>query len=93
VRLLDALLVLVLLTAWVGGFVLILRNVRTRRRPRWRVDVHSRADGTTLVRLERAGEAPVTLRELPPATDSVDFAATLRLAIEDAEAQAAELNR
>ena len=92
-RLLEALLVLVLLTAWVGGCLLILRNLRARRPPSWRVGVHSRGDGTTLVQLERPGEPPLTLRELPPAMDSVDYAATLRLAIEDAEAQAAELNR
>jgi hypothetical protein len=91
-RALDALLVLVLLTAWIGGFVLILRNLR-RRRPRWRVGVHSRKDGAMLVQLERAGERPVTFRELPPAMDSIDFAANLRLAVEEAEAQAAELNR
>jgi hypothetical protein len=91
-RALDALLVLVLLTAWIAGFVLILRNLR-RRRPRWRVGVHSRKDGAMLVQLERAGERPVTFRELPPAMDSIDFAATLRLAVEEAEAQAAELNR
>lgn len=91
-RALDALLVLVLLTAWVVGFVLILRNLR-RRRPRWRVGVHSREDGTMLVQLERAGERAVTFRELPPAMDSIDFAANLRLAVEQAEAQAAELNR
>jgi hypothetical protein len=92
VRALEALLVLVLLTAWVAGFVLILRRVRVRK-PRWRVGVHTREDGTMVVQLERQGEVPVTFRELPPAMDSVDFAANLRLAVEDAEAQAAELNR
>jgi hypothetical protein len=91
-RALEALLVLVLLTAWIVGFVLILRNLR-RRRPRWRVGVHSRKDGTMLVQLERAGERPVTFRELPPAMDSIDFAANLRVAVEEAETQAAELNR
>jgi hypothetical protein len=91
-RALEALLVLVLLTAWIVGFVLILRNLR-RRRPRWRVGVHSRKDGTMLVQLERAGERPVTFRELPPAMDSIDFAASLRVAVEEAETQAAELNR
>ena len=90
---LEALLVLVLLTAWVAGFVLITRSVRRRRRPNWRVGVHSREDGATLVQLERAGEPPVTLRELPRATEADDFASTLRVAVEDAEAQAAELNR
>jgi hypothetical protein len=91
-RALEALLVLVLLSAWIVGFVLILRNLR-RRRPRWRVGVHSRKDGTMLVQLERAGERPVTFRELPPAMDSIDFAASLRIAVEEAETQAAELNR
>jgi hypothetical protein len=91
-RALDALLVLVLLTAWIAGFFLILRNLR-RRRPRWRVGVHSGKDGTMLVQLERAGERPVTFRELPPAMDSTDFAASLRVAVEEAETQAAELNR
>ena len=45
-RAIEALLVLVLLTAWVVGFVLILRNIR-RRKPRWQhrqnVDVIRRA--------------------------------------------------
>jgi hypothetical protein len=91
-RAVEALLVLALLTAWIAGFVLILRNLR-RRRPRWRVGVHSRDDGTMLVQLERPGERPVTFRELPPAMDSIDFAANLRLAVEEAEAQADELNR
>jgi hypothetical protein len=91
-RAIEALLVLVLLTAWVGGFFLILRNIR-RRKPRWRVGVHSRKDGTMLVQLERPGERAVTFRELPPAMDQIDFAANLRLAVEEAEAQAEELNR
>jgi hypothetical protein len=91
-RALEALLVLALLTTWVVGFFLILRNLR-RRRPRWRVGVHSRKDGAMLVQLERAGERPVTFRELPPAMDQIDFAASLRLAVEEAETQAAELNR
>ena len=91
-RAIEALLVLALLTAWIGGFVLIMRNLR-RRRPRWRVGVHSRRDGTMLVQLERPGERAVTFRELPPAMDSVDFAASLRVAVEEAEQQADELNR
>ena len=91
-RAVEALLVLVLLTAWVAGLLLILRRIRLGK-PRWRVGVHSRRDGTTLVQLERRGERPVTLAELPPAMDSIDFAASLRVAIEEAEAQAAELNR
>ena len=91
-RAVEALLVLVLLTAWVAGLLLILRRIRLGK-PRWRVGVHSRRDGTTLVQLERPGEAPRTLRELPPGMDAVDFESDLRLAVEQAEAQAAALNR
>jgi hypothetical protein len=91
-RAIEALLVLVLLTAWVAGIFLVLRNIR-RRKPRWQVGVHSRKDGTMLVQLERPGERAVTFRELPPAMDQIDFAANLRVAVEEAEAQAAELNR
>jgi uncharacterized protein YggT (Ycf19 family) len=91
-RAIEALLVLVLLTAWVVGIFLVLRSIR-RRQPRWQVGVHSRKDGTMLVQLERPGERPVTFRELPPAMDQIDFAANLRVAVEEAEAQAAELNR
>jgi hypothetical protein len=89
---LEALLVLVLLTAWVAGVVLVLRRIR-RPRPRWTVGVHSGDDGTMLVQLERPGERPVTLHRLDPAADALDFAGSLRVAVEDAEAQAAELNR
>ena len=87
-RALDALLVLVLLTAWVAGFVLILRRVASRR-ARWRVGVHTRNDGTMVVQLERPGEASRTLRELPPGLDATEFEGDLRLAVE----QAAALNR
>jgi len=92
VRALEALLVLLLLTAWVGGFVVVVRNLRNRR-PRWSVGVHTRDDGTMVVALERPGEAQRVLRELPPGMDATDFTSDLRLAIEDAEAQAEELNR
>ena len=64
-----------------------------RRAPRWRVGVHTRDDGTMVVQLERPGEAPRTLRELPPGMDALDFESDLRLAVEEAEAQAAALNR
>jgi hypothetical protein len=92
-RALDALLVLVLLTAWVAGFVVLVRRLGSRRAPRWRVGVHTRDDGTMVVQLERPGEAPRTLRELPPGMDAVEFESDLRLAVEDGEAQAAALNR
>jgi hypothetical protein len=91
-RALDALLVLVLLTAWVAGFAIVLRRLG-RRRPRWRVGVHTREDGTMVVQLERPGEPPRTLRELPPGMDAIEFESDLRVAVEDGEAQAAALNR
>jgi hypothetical protein len=91
-RAVEALLVLALLTAWVVGCVLIVRSLRGRR-PRWRVAVHSREDGATVVQLERPGEPPMTVRELPAAMDSIEYTADLRLAVEDAEARAEELNR
>src|SRR3954453_13497628 len=91
-RAIEALLVLVLLTAWVGGFVLILRSIR-RRTPRWRVGVHSRKDGKMLVQLERAGERSVQFLDTPPAMDQIDLRANLRVAVEEAEAQGNELNR
>jgi hypothetical protein len=91
-RALDALLVLVLLTAWAAGFVLILRRLGSRR-ARWRVGVHTRHDGTMVVQIERPGEGARTLRELPPGMDAAEFEGDLRLAVEQAEAQAAALNR
>jgi hypothetical protein len=92
-RAVDALLVLVLLTAWIAGFVALARRLGSRRTPRWRVGVHTRDDGTMVVQLERDGEPPRTLRELPPGLDAVEFESDLRIAVEDAEAQAAALNR
>ena len=93
-RALEALLVLILISAWVAGCVAVVRNLRDRdRRARWQVGVHTREDGTMIVALERPGEGSRVLRELPPGMDSTEFTSELRLAVEDAEAQAEELNR
>ena len=93
-RALEALLVLILISAWVAGCVAIVRNLRDRdRRARWQVGVHTRDDGTMIVALERPGEGSRVLRELPPGMDSTEFTSELRLAVEEAEEQAQELNR
>ena len=77
-----------------AGCVAIVRNLRDRdRRARWQVGVHTRDDGTMIVALERPGEGSRVLRELPPGMDSTEFTSELRLAVEEAEAHAEELNR
>ena len=78
-------LLYVLLTAWQGD--------RARNRDRWRVETLAKPDGTLAVLVVRAGsEHARTIRELPPDINSIELASELRLAREDAEMQAAELN-
>ena len=60
---------------------------------RWRVDTHTRDDGTLVVALRR-GDAPErVVRELPPGMDPMELASELQLAREDAELAVRELNR
>ena len=81
-----AALVYVLLSAWLSA--------RARRDGLWRVDTIARRDGSLTVVLvdDRSGQV-ATVRELPPAMDSIDLASELRLAREEARLQADELNR
>jgi len=80
-----ATLVYVALTAWLGE--------RANSRGRWRVETVTRPGGAVAVVLVRSGsEHARTVRELPPDMDSIELASELRLAREDAELQAAELN-
>ena len=60
---------------------------------RWRVDTHTRDDGTLVVSLRRGHEAERVVRELPPGMDPVELASELQLAREDAELAVQELNR
>jgi hypothetical protein len=69
-----------------------VRNIR-RRKPRWAVGGHSRRDGTMLVQLERPGRAAGDLSRAAAGDGRIAFAANLRPAVEEAEAQADELNR
>lgn len=68
---------------------------RAVRRPkRWLVESIARADGTIAVILRRRGCDHVrVVRELEPGIDTFDIASDLRLAREDAQLQADELNR
>lgn len=80
-----ATLLYVALTAWLGE--------RAKRRGRWRVETVTRPGGALAVVLVRSGsEQARTVRELPPDMDSIEFVSELRLAREEAELQAAELN-
>jgi len=79
-------LLYVLLTAWLGA--------RAQREGPWRVETVTRPGGALAVLLVRAGSEHVrTVCELPAGMDSIELASELRLAREDAELQAAELNR
>ena len=79
-------LLYVVITAWLGE--------RARRDGAWRVETVTRPDGALAVLLVRAGsEHARTVRELPAGMDSIELASELRLAREDAELQADELNR
>ena len=76
----------VLLTAWLA--------TRARRGGPWRVDTVVDPEGSLRVVIVRDGESHGrTVRALPGDMDSVELAAELRLAREDAELQADELNR
>ena len=79
-------LLYVLLAAWLGD--------RPQRPSRWRVETVTRPGGAIAVLLVREGsEHARTVREMPADIDSIELASELRLAREDAELQAAELNR
>ena len=79
-------LLYVLLAAWLGN--------RAQRPQRWRVETVTRPGGAIAVLLVREGsEHARSVRELPAGIDSIELASELRLAREDAELQAAELNR
>lgn len=82
---------LVALALW-----LVLTSVSRRREvaapPAWQVITRTRDDGTYVVAVHgELGERIV--RELPPALEGPELTAELRLAREEAQAQADELNR
>lgn len=81
-----AVLLYVLLSAWLAS--------RARRRGPWHVDTVTRPCGALAVVLRREGsDNERTVRGLPTGMDAVELASELRLALEDAQMQAEELNR
>ncbi len=81
-----AALVYVLLTAWLAA--------RARRGGPWRAQTLARPDGSLAVMLVRDDDPHVrTVCELPAGMDPLELAGELRLAREDAQLQADELNR
>lgn len=90
-RLLLVLLVLALaaLAVW---YVLASRSARRLEAGGWRVITRTREDGTYIVAVRGEGGERV-VRELPPALEGAELTAELRLAREEAQLQADELNR
>lgn len=81
-----AVVLYVLLSAWLQS--------RARRQGPWRVDTVTRPCGALAVVLKRDDrEHERTVCGLPAGMDAVELASELRLALEDARAQAEELNR
>lgn len=89
------LLLLVVLALVVFAVWLVLTS-RARRTevtpPGWEVATRTREDGTYVVAV-RGAEGERVVRELPPALEGPELTAELRLAREEAQAQADELNR
>jgi hypothetical protein len=87
---------LVVLLAVVGFVVVLAGAVAARLRPqppRWRVDTRVLPDGTLRVVVCRGPDEERLVRELASGLDPTELAAELRLAREDAELIAGELNR
>ena len=80
-------LALVALAIW-----FVLSRAAGRPAQRWRAVTHTRQDGTYVVGVQGPGGERV-VRELPPGLEGYELQSELRLAREEAEAQAAELNR
>jgi len=89
--------VVVLCIAAVAGLLFVVLSswlARSRPAGRWCVDTVTRPDGALAVIVRREGSDHArTVRELPAGMDSVELAGELRLAREDAQLQADELNR
>lgn len=78
-------LLYVVLSAWLVH--------RARRDGPWRADTLARPDGTFEVVVARNGQHPRTVRELPADLDPIELASELRLAGDEAQLLAEELNR
>ena len=85
-------LLLILLVLALIAFAVWLLLSRRRPAPPWEVATRTRSDGTYVVLVRGPGGERV-VRELPPALEGAELTAELRLAREEAQAQADELNR
>lgn len=92
-RALAELVVLGAAVAIVVAIVAVARQDRATRARRWSAETWTRADGTLVVGVRRTGGDERVVRELPPGGDDADTAAELRLARQDAQLLADELNR
>ena len=90
---------LIVLLVIAGLVATAIASLTARRRAeredqaRWRVDTHTREDGTIVVGLRRGGGPERIIRELPPGMDPIELSSELQLAREDAELAVSELNR
>jgi hypothetical protein len=92
------LLLLLVVLALIALAVWMLLTSMSRRRGSvsaaavWEVVTRTRDDGTYVVAVRGSGGERV-VRELPPALEGVELTSELRLAREEAQMQADELNR
>ena len=61
--------------------------------PAWRVATRTKEDGTLVVAVASRDGGERVVRELPPALEGAELTSELRLAREEAQLQADELNR
>ncbi len=87
------LLILLIVALIAASIYLIVSARRAERRERWRVVTEPAADGTLEVAVTRGGQGRRVVRRLPADAEGVDLTSDLRLAREEAEALADELNR
>ena len=86
-------LVLLVVAALVAWIVLSRSARRQVGAARWRVVTRTADDGTLRVAVESPEGGRRVVRELPPALEGPELTAELRLAREEAQLQADELNR
>ena len=91
----KVLLLLAIVALLAIAVYLVLSSVARRRaqHSRWRVEPATRADGTLEVSVRGEGMQRRVIRELPPSLEGADLTSELRLAKEEAQLQADELNR
>ncbi len=86
------LLVILVVALIVASVWLILAARRAATADRWRVEIDTAGDGALEVAVVSGRGARRLVRSLPPAAEGVDLTSDLRIAREDAQALAAELN-